>query len=313
MGRPQYQVKMASVGTVWHELLFMRKRGPKPPDFGSLNFWEFEFYKVFHLLRDGASLPSRTLSSVSVEETRKFIGLLAQLTGADYYLTTRRVAIEFGENVNLKRPPTGMDIWWAEDQLAEELYWLRSALKPIRIKAKSKRRKIWKDLVQANTYASLRKACGRWARLPDVRSAGLVCFPAHIIGNAAAFFSMKQNRRFPRSNYGDNSRLEYLARGMAGAVLGVSPMTAIERLRNMKHTADGPLWVMINQNYTLPVNEQYCGCWRCRIEKSNEAGEITRTGYENGLRLFCDLASSTNAPTEWRRIRPAWSPAKRRI
>jgi hypothetical protein len=306
---------MAFVGTVWHELFFMKKRGPKPPDFGSLNCWEFEFYKVFHLLRDGTSLPARyaTPSSLSVEETRKLIGLLTQLTGADHYLTTRRVAREFGENVVLKKPPTGMDIWWAENQLAEELYWLRSALKPRRIEAQNKRRRIWNDLVQANTYASLRKACGRWARLPDVRGGGLVCFPAHIIGKAAAFLSMKQNRRFPRSNYGDNSRLEYLARGMAGAVLGMSPMTAIERLRNMKHTADGPLWIMRNESYSLPINEQYCGCWRCRIKKSNEAGEITRTAYENGLKLFCEVANSTKTPTEWRRIRPTWTPAKRRI
>lgn len=287
----------------------MKKRGPKPPDFGSLNFWEFEFYKVFHLLRDGTSLPSRyaTPSSLSVEETRKFIALLTHMTAANYYLTSRRVAIELGEDVNLKKPPIGMDIWWAEHQRTDELYWLQRSLRSRRIQAQIARHKIWIDLVLANTYASLRKACGRWARLPDVRGAGLVCFPGHVVANADAFLSMKNNKRFPRSKYGDNSRLEYLARGMAGAVLGMSPMTAIERLRNMKHTADGPLWIVHNENYNLPINEQYCGCWRCWIKKSNEAGEITRTAYENGLKLFCELANSTKTPTEWRKIRPAWS------
>lgn len=304
----------------WHLLAhfgtsFMKRRGPKPPDFVSLNFWEFEFYKVFHLLRDGTAFPSRYAppSSLSVQETRKLIDQLAGMTAADYYLTAQRVAIELGQNVNSKKPPTSMDIWSAENARTEELYWLRRALKPLRIEAQTTRRKIWNDLVQANTYASLRKACGRWARLPDVRGAGLVCFPAHVMANAAAFLSMKQNKRFPRSNYGDNSRVEYLSRGMAGAVLGMSPMTAIERLRNMKHTADGPLWVRQNQNYIFSDDEQYCGCWRCSIDKSNEATKITTIGYENGLKLFFEVAQSTRTPREWQKIRPDRMPTRRKI
>src|SRR5205823_5138617 len=100
---------------------------------------------------------------------------------------------------------------------------------------------------------------------------------------------------------------------MAGAILGVSPMTALERLRNMKHTSGGPLWVISQQSYALPPAEQYCGCWRCSIEKSNEVGKITRTWYENGLRLFFELASSTRAPREWKAIRSTWMPQRRRI
>jgi len=124
--------------------------------------------------------------------------------------------------------------------------------------------------------------------------------------NAAQFLSMKQNQRFPRSNYADDSRLEYLARGMAGAVLGMSPMTAIERLRNMKHTLGGPLWVTAQGNYALPSDDQYCGCWRCSIEQSNRVGKITQAAYENGLRLFFDVACSTRTPPEWKQIRPTW-------
>lgn len=309
------QAKMASVGTVWHKLFFMGKRGPKPPDFGSLNFWEFEFYKAFHGLRDGTSLPIQYVSAsgLSVEETQTFISRLERMSPADYYLTTRRVAVELGENLNLKKPPTGMDVWWAEHQRSEELFWLRQDLDPRRIEAQSTRRRIWNDLVRSNTYAALRKACGRWARLPDVRGAGLVCFPKHVVTNAAQFLSMKQNRRFPRSNYADDSRLEYLARGMAGAVLGMSSMTAIERLRNMKHAPGGPFWVTASESYVLPVKEQYCGCWRCSIEKSNEVSKITRTWYENGQRLFFELASSTRTPKEWKTIRPTWMPPKTRI
>ena len=71
---------------------------------------------------------------------------------------------------------------------------------------------------------------------------------------------MKRNRRFPRSSYADESRLEYLARGMAGVMMEVSPMTAMERLRNMKHTVGAPMW-----NET----EKWCGCWRCRLQRSH--------------------------------------------
>jgi hypothetical protein len=46
----------------------------------------------------------------------------------------------------------------------------------------------------------------------------------------------------------------YLARGMAGVMADVSPMTGIERLRNMKHRRGGPFWSQ---------REQRCGCWRC--------------------------------------------------
>jgi len=292
----------------------MGKRGPKPPDFNSLNFWEFEFYKAFHMLREGISLPPQYISrsGLSLEEAQEFLALLTKMTAAQYWQTTRRVAEEFGEKINFRKPPTSMDIWWAERERNEEIYWLKKDLNPLRIKAQYARRKIWDDLLQANSYAYLRKACGRWARLPDVRGAGLVCFPAHIMANAAAFLSMKQNRRFPRSTYSDDSRLEYLARGMAGAILGMSPMTAIERLRNMKHTFKGSLWMKQHESYTLPINEQYCGCWRCWIEKSNEAGRITRTAYENGQRLFFELARSTRVPKEWNSTQPAFGRPKLR-
>jgi hypothetical protein len=292
----------------------MGKRGPKPPDFGSLNFWEFEFYKAFHMLREGVSLPTQHLpaSSLSSQEIRAFIELLSQMTDAEYYQTTRRVAQELGEKVNLQKPPIDMDIWWAARERNEEIYWLRKDLYPLRIKAQHARRKIWNDLIKADTYASLHKACGRWARLRDVRGAGLACFAGHVVENAAAFLSMKENQRFPRSKHGDDSRLEYLARGMAGAILRMSPMTAIERLRNMKHTPKGPLWITRQEAYILPANEQYCGCWRCRIKKSNGAGRISRNAYENGQRLFFELAKNTRVPKEWNAIQPAFGRPKLR-
>ena len=176
-------------------------------------------------------------------------------------------------------------------------------MKPKSIAAQVRRRKIWNDLVRATTYAALRKACGRWAQLPDVWRRGMTPFPQHIAENAAQFLFMKRDRRFPRSKYGDESRVEYLARGLAGVLCGVSPMTGIERLRNMKHEPGGPLWVTRQGDYTLPVTQQCCGCWRCSIKRSNKVTQMTQTWYENGLKLFMELASSTKVPKEWNALR----------
>jgi hypothetical protein len=111
---------------------------------------------------------------------------------------------------------------------------------------------------------------------------------------------MKQNARFPRSTYGDDARVDYLARGMAGVMCGVSPMTGIERLRNMKHDRSGPLWMTSEGNRPLPEREQYCACWRCKIEKSSKLTEFAREGYNNGLKVFMELSATTKVPNEWR-------------
>jgi len=208
-----------------------------------------------------------------------------------------------GNRVNLARPPLQLDRWWAEQERDDEIRSLQRELNPPQAESQAKRRKIWDDLVKADTYSALRKACGRWAQLPDVWRTGMTAFPEHVAQNAAQFLSMKRNTRFPRSNYADDARIDYLARGMAGALVGVSPMTAIERLRNVKHTPGGALWVTRQTEYTLAENEQYCGCWRCTRKKWNNITRIGQTGYENGLRLFIELAATTKVPKEWIRTR----------
>jgi hypothetical protein len=281
---------------------FMGRRGPKAVDLGQLSSWEFEFYKAFHFLRDGTSLPAKydTTLGLTRAELATFIQELRKMSINHYWLAGRRVAADMGEPTNLARPPGRMDRHWAERQKEEEIYWLDRVLNPPKAEAEARRRKIWRDLVQANTYAALRKSCGRWAQLPDVRRAGLTPFPKHVVENAAQFIRMKQNQRFPRSQYGDDSRVEYLARGMAGIFSGVSPMTAIERLRNMKHSDEGPMWVTRVENHVLPKNERYCGCWRCRIETSQKVSKVTQGWYGNSLRFFMEVAATTRVPKEWR-------------
>jgi hypothetical protein len=279
----------------------MGKRGPKPVDVGVLGTWEFEFYKALHMLRDGTPLPAKygLSTGLTPTELRTFITRLKRMSAAQYWLTTQRVALELGEAVNLARPPLRVDLWWAENARDQEVHSLERVLNPRPIEAQAKRQKLWKALVKANTYAALRKVCGRWAQLPDVRMEGMTPFPQHILENAGQFLFMKRNQRFPRSSYGDDARIDYLARGMAGVMCGVSAMTGIERLRNMKHERGGPLWVTRHGNYVMPENEQYCGCWRCSIRKSTKATEVTQTWYENGLKLFMELAITTKVPREW--------------
>jgi hypothetical protein len=280
----------------------MGLRGPKPIEIGLLTTWEFEFYKAFRSLRDGTPLSAKPSppTGVTRQELRSFIGQLKQMQLEHYWLTTQRLAAEMGYPVNLSRPPTSMDRWWAERQKGDEIHSLRMELNPPGIEALDRRRKIWDDLVKAGTYAALRKACGRWAQLLDVRRSGTTPFPRHVVRNAAAFLSMKQNARFPRSTYGDDARVDYFARGMAGVLCGVSPMTGIERLRNMKHDRNGPLWVTREGNRALLEGEQRCGCWRCNIERSGKLTQFTRSGFENGLRVFMELSATTKVPTEWR-------------
>jgi hypothetical protein len=283
----------------------MGKHGPAPVNLGELTFWEFEFYKAFHLLRDGVPLPPKYASTLGLtrQEIRGFLKQLKEMSPEQFYLATNRVAVELGRPTNLQRPPTPMDLVWAQQERDGEVRWLERELMPPSIDARVARRKIWVDLVRANTYAALRKVCGRWARLPDVRRARMTSFPERVLENAAQFLSMKENRRFPRSDYGDDARLEYLARGMAGVLCGVKAMTGIERLRNMKHDRNGPLWATRQGHYVLADEEQYCWCWRCSIHKTNAISEKTQPGYENGLRLFMELAATVKPPREWSRIR----------
>jgi hypothetical protein len=265
-------------------VLYTGKRGPKPVDLGLLNTWEFEFYKAFHLLRDGSVLPRPNLPpplGFKPSELRALIARLKRMTPEDYWHTQGQLARELGEKVNLQRPPRTVDRLCAERNLKGEIVWLEQALNSPKVQAQVRRRKIWNDFVRATTYSALRKACGRWSRIPDVRAAGMTLFPAHIVGNAEQFLFMKRNKRFPRSHYGDNSRIEYLARGMAGVLVGVSPMTAIERLRNMKHELGGPLWGEL---------ESRCKCWRCSLNSSNEVSKMMQGSYENSLRKFIEVA-----------------------
>jgi hypothetical protein len=279
----------------------MGRRGPKL-DYGLLSVWEFEFYKAFHMLRDGNALPVRQrlpVSGLSRSEASSFLTTLRQMSGDDYYLATRKLARECGVTLNLEKPPIPIDLFWAENQRDEEIAWLKGLVKPKQRIGERAGVKVWRDLLRAETYADIRKVCGRWSRLPQVIGAGLTPFPDHVRTNAAQFLAMKQHKRFPKSDYGDDSRIEFLARGMAGVMVDKSPFTGIERLRNMKHSFGGPFWTEREGTQPLPRNRQYCNCWRCGIDRGNELTKVMQTPYDNGFRALMDIAAKTKAPKEW--------------
>jgi len=203
------------------------------------------------------------------------------MSAPEYWRASEQMASNFDKSVDLGSRPDAVQIDWAQSSLQEEVCRLEQALTPKRIEVQLQRREIWDELVRANTHSALEKACDRWSRLSDVGVRGLTPFPEHVLANASQFFAMKRNKRFPRSDYGDDSRMDYLARGMAGVVVGVSPMTAIERLRNMKHTPDGPLW---------NAAEQRCRCWRCGLKKSEKMSDLSQQWYEKGLQVFLKIA-----------------------
>ncbi len=278
----------------------MGKRGPKPVDMGTLNVWEFEWYKALHLLRDGTELPSdparerfiRREAEAQLEWWKKakpqeILGDMLRLDPPSF--SELRTA---DERVRAKREWVERErkrlLEFAELERRGRIAELEQQLKPREtIYTRAERRKTWEALIRARTLPALREICEEWKRW-IVRSARfykklpggeiqVMGFPGpdYVLANHKEFFRMKgPHTRFPKSSYADESRLEYLARGMAGVIVGVSPMTAIERLRNMKHDARGPLW---------DDAAERCECWRCDLRRSRELyDELERIQLDKG-------------------------------
>jgi hypothetical protein len=132
-----------------------------------LGVWAFEWWKAFHLLRDGTQLPARARPplGLSPPELRKFIQQLKQMSPGQYGQATRRVAqrlaILSGEQVDSSLPEDDLfqvQIEWAKQEQAREIFELERALNPRKIHAEAERREIWKVMIQARTHGALLKA-----------------------------------------------------------------------------------------------------------------------------------------------------------
>ena len=234
----------------------MGTRGPSPADIGLLHIWEFEWFKAFHLLRDGQQAPeSVDDSSETIDPKVADAAIeLVQKQSDDEILAT------VPPNVLFQSPTPDVPLlttayrMFSADRIRQQRIAMLRSMKPRDVHARAERRQIWKALWKAQTPASAVDACRRWARLEDVIALGFTTFPAHVETNMRAFLKITTSARFPKSPAADDSRMFYLARGMAGAMVNISPMTSIQRLRNMKHDAGGPFW---------SHKEKRCGCSWC--------------------------------------------------
>jgi hypothetical protein len=261
--------------------------------------WEFEWYKAFHMLRDGIAVPgTRALGAapmhISRVKIREWVRQLKEMDEEEY-LTINDLACEKISGEQHSHNTDDVTLWWARGQRESEIAELEKYLNPSKIPEEARRRELWKALWQATTVPTLKKLCDQWADLQDVRRQGLAVFPNHVLANANEFLRMKKDKRFPRSDspLADEPRLEYLARGMAGIMANVSPMTGIERLRNMQHTEGGPLW----RGTKLPEGNfakgtESCQCWRCGLDRSRPAYKTSSEAWWNGMASFMEIVES---------------------
>jgi hypothetical protein len=252
----------------WHEFYLQRamgKRGPKPVDIATLNAQEFKWYRALHLLRDGTQLRhipavvrlGRLETKIDLEWWRK--ATLKEIISLLRF---------HNDHPEVRKSFTDGEREWAELERERQVSRLEQQLKPKKIQAQAKRREIWEALIRAHTVEAVQKVCQPWERLADVQAKGFATSAALVMSHAEQFLRMKRNRRFPRSEYSDESRLVYIARGMAGVMMGLSPMTAIERLRNIRHVVGGPLW---------SDTDNVCKCWRCNLERAGEFWKALET------------------------------------
>lgn len=175
---------------------------------------------------------------------------------------------------------------FAERQREAEIAALEHWLKPREKAISAERRKTWETLAAPNaSLKAVERSCEEWKNFPDVCAQGFGVFPDHGIVNVEEFQRMKRDQRYPGPD-ADKSRMEHLARGMAGVMVGASPITAIQRLRLMKHEPGGPLWVEKQSwvDYNGKSNEvsARCRCWRCSLKRSRITSSRLRTLLEEG-------------------------------
>jgi len=287
----EYRARRAS------ENFELRRRGRKALHLGLLCTWEFEWYKAFHLLRKGTQLPPNqdfvVANQLAANEevqwwkkatVKEILGEMQPGTPPPFD------EVPEGERENAKKQ-WEMNEWkwleeFAERQREAEIAGLERWLKPREMAISAERRKIWESLVDPD--ASLRvieRSCGEWKNLPDVCAQGFSCFADHVLVNVAEFQRMKDDQRYPGLD-ADDSRMEHLARGMAGVMVGASPMTAIQRLRLMKHDKYGPLWVekqtWVDAKGKSNEVPAHCRCWRCTLKRSRRKWSRLRTLQEEG-------------------------------
>jgi len=272
-----------------------RRRGRKPLDIKLLQIWEFEWYKALHLLREGTQLPpDPNFVVVNERETKAQLQWWKSASYKDILGEMQPgVPPEFDELPETERERAKvrwtMSEWkwlkdFAENQRESEISALEHWLKPRITPSMRGRREIWATASESKaSIKAVGRACEKWRLLPDVRSRHVAVFADHVQANIEKFQRMKADTRYP-GPHADDSRLDYLARGLAAVMVGASPITAIHRLRLMRHEPGGPEWVE-KRSYVDGKGKPdevpaHCGCWRCELQASRRYWRTLRSVQE---------------------------------
>jgi hypothetical protein len=94
--------------------------------------------------------------------------------------------------------------------------------------------KVWRALVAARTAIDLREVCRKSKRWLNPKWEGRP-YVQDLHDHAEQFLRAKEDVYYPRRDSADEKRVKFFARAMSGITLGISPITAIDRLRKMKH------------------------------------------------------------------------------
>ena len=274
----------------------MAQPGRKPIDYRELDHWEFQCFRAFHSLCKGTALPVGVteLSDLQkeIDSASEALAHIRRLTISEFWiehvwdgdnappLNRRTVVKEFGPVISSDAGTPKQVV--AEQQAAliasleSDVERLREALVAAQeqrteareVRARSRSYEVWQLLWHAATANKVVEACRQWDALPEPFMDRLIS--AHVVRHNAAFVEMKRDKRFPRSKWGDDARIAYLARGMAGAIAGYSPLTAIERLRKLTHEPGSALWFDYHEDPIAVLGgirrkaTPACRCWRCR-------------------------------------------------
>jgi hypothetical protein len=187
----------------------MSKRGPVPTPLSKLLFWEHLWYGVFLGLRGSDPSPEEALSRGST--ARQLREELASLKAS------------LGEGLSALKD-------WQIAQTAHQI--------EVELAFKHERElnepEVWTALVQAKSADKVREACRqskRWLN-PAWRGRAFVQILAE---KAQQFVRAKKDPYYPRRDSGDAKRVVFFARALAGIECGISPSTAVDRLRKMRH------------------------------------------------------------------------------
>jgi hypothetical protein len=251
----------------------MGRRGPRPVDIGALHGWEYEWWKAFNHLRDGVELAEMLDPPIEPGIVEARIHAIAASPIEAFF---NREPPPANYEPQKSGDPSPRWLWEliAERLRQAEIRRLRT-MTPRDVRALEQRRQIWSALWKARTRRGIERACDQWSKLADVRGSGRDVFPAYVVAHVSTFLEITRSPYLPNRPGADESRIDYLARGMAGVMTGRSPMTSIQRLRTLKHHRLGPFW-----DPTI----RRCRCWRCDIDAWRRADDAQQQQKSRKLR-----------------------------